>query len=129
MSDRVYPEQGGRIGHVKLRGLQRSYIRRVRLIEKHGEFAKHGTGFRHRGDLDAFPEDYDRALPQDQQPAARRGGNKHGLAGLVGCDRKAGKLPLEYGHVGNEGHGHARCSVPRFHHVVSRVAASAAVGR
>jgi hypothetical protein len=43
----------------------------------------------------------DRALPKDQQPAGRRGGSEHGLAGLVGCDRKAGELPLEYGDVGN----------------------------
>src|SRR3984893_16481765 len=99
--DRVYPEQGGRIGDVKLRGFQRTYIRHVRLIQKHGEFAEHGTGLRHCGDLDAFVEDRDRALPKDQQPAGRRGGSEHGLAGLVGCDRKAGELPLEYGDVGN----------------------------
>jgi hypothetical protein len=38
----------------------------VRLIEKHGEFAEHGTGLRHCGDLHAFFEDRDHALPKDQ---------------------------------------------------------------
>ena len=32
------------MGDVKLRGFQRTYVRRVRLIQKHGEFAEHGTG-------------------------------------------------------------------------------------
>src|SRR5262249_61744024 len=30
--DRVYPEYGGRIRGVKLRGFQRMYVRRVRLV-------------------------------------------------------------------------------------------------
>src|SRR5258705_13706209 len=83
--DRVYPEYGGRIGDVKLRGFQSTYIRRVRLIEKHGEFAEHGTGLRDPGNLDAFLYDCYRALLKDQQPAGCRGGPEHGLAGLVGC--------------------------------------------
>jgi hypothetical protein len=71
--DRIYPECGGRIGNVKLRGFQSAYIRRVRLIEKRGEFAEHGTGLRDPGNLDAFLYDCDRALLKDQQPAGCRG--------------------------------------------------------
>jgi hypothetical protein len=33
---RVYSEYGGRIGDVKLRGFQRTYVRGVRLIQQHG---------------------------------------------------------------------------------------------
>ena len=43
---------GGRIGDVKLRRFQRTYVRRVRLIQQHGEFAEHSTGLRDRGDLE-----------------------------------------------------------------------------
>src|SRR5258708_14414118 len=82
--DRVYPEYGSRIGDVKLRGFQSTYIRRVRLIEKRGEFAEHGTGLRDPGNLDAFLYDCYRALLKDQQPAGCRGGAEHGLAGLAG---------------------------------------------
>jgi len=44
--DRVYPKYGGRIGDVKLRGFQRTYVRRMRLIQQHGEFAEYGAGLR-----------------------------------------------------------------------------------
>jgi len=73
----------------------------VRLIQKHGEFAEHGTGLRHPGDLKAFLYDCDLALLKDQQSAGCRSGAKHGLAGLVGYYRKGGELPLENGDIGN----------------------------
>src|SRR6266481_312881 len=95
--DRVYPKYGGRIGDVKLRGLHSTYIRRVRLIQQRGEFAEHGTRLRDPGDLNAFLYDCDRALLKDQQSAGCRSGAKHGLAGLVGYERKGGELPLENG--------------------------------
>src|SRR5439155_26650088 len=38
----------------KLRGFQRKYVRRVRLIQQHGEFAEHGIRLRDPGDLNAF---------------------------------------------------------------------------
>src|SRR5262249_9595810 len=82
--DRVYPKHGGRIGDMKLRGFKR-YIRRVRLMQQHGEFAEDGTRLRHPGDLNAFLYDRDRALLKDQQSAGRRGGAEHGLTGLIGC--------------------------------------------
>jgi hypothetical protein len=59
--DRADP-QGGRIDDVELQGLQRTHVRRVRLIEQHGELAEHSTGLRHRGDLDAIPEDGNRTF-------------------------------------------------------------------
>ena len=37
------------IGDMKLRGFQRMYIRRVRLIQQYGEFAEDGTRLRHPG--------------------------------------------------------------------------------
>jgi hypothetical protein len=79
---------------VKLRGFQRAHIRGVRLIQQHREFAEHATGLRDPGDLDAFLDDFDRPLLEDQQPASRRGGCEHGITGLVGCERKAGELSL-----------------------------------
>jgi ABC-type uncharacterized transport system substrate-binding protein len=39
---------------MKLRGFKRTYIRRVRLIQQHGEFAEDGTRLHHPGDLNAF---------------------------------------------------------------------------
>jgi hypothetical protein len=74
----------------------------MRLIEQHGELAENGAGLPHGGDLQTFPEDCDHPCLQDQQPAGRRGGSDHGLAGLVGCDRKTAELPLEQGDIGNE---------------------------
>jgi hypothetical protein len=50
---RCAPDCGGRIGDMKLRGFKRTYIRRVRLIQQHGEFAEHGTRLRHPGDLNS----------------------------------------------------------------------------
>src|SRR5262249_34263665 len=47
----------------------------------------------------------------DQQPAGCRGGAEHGLAGPVSHERKGGKLPLENGHIGNQGRSHVRSSV------------------
>src|SRR5262249_1441148 len=55
--------------------------------------------------------DRDRALLKDQQPAGCRGGAEHGLAGAVSHERKGGKLPLENGHIGNQGRSHVRSSV------------------
>src|SRR5215813_2449679 len=63
------------------------------------------------GDLDAFPNDFDRALLKDQQPAGRRACGEHGLAGPVSHERKGDKLPLENGHIGNQGRRHVRSSV------------------
>src|SRR5262245_1673971 len=63
------------------------------------------------GDLDAFPNDFDRALFKDQQPAGRRACGEHGLAGPVSHERKGDKLPLENGHIGNQGRRHVRSSV------------------
>jgi hypothetical protein len=80
---------------VKLRRCHRTYIRRVRLIQKHGEFAEHGTGLRHPGDLNAFLYDCDRALFKDLQLAGCRGSAEHGLAGPIGRERKSGELLLE----------------------------------
>src|SRR5437899_8069559 len=94
----------------KLRGFQRTYVRRVRLIQQHGEFAEHGIRLRDPGDLNAFLYDRDFALLKDQELAACRGGPEHGLAGLVGYERKDGELPLENGDVRNEGHGYVRSS-------------------
>src|SRR5258708_466894 len=93
--DRVYPEEGGGVSDVKLRRLERTYVCRVRLIEKRGDFAEYGAGLPHSADLDAFLENCDHALLQNQQPAGRRGGTQHRFAGLIGCNRKSGKLPLE----------------------------------
>jgi hypothetical protein len=39
---------------MKLRGFKRMYIRRVRLIQQHREFAEDGTRLHHPGDLNAF---------------------------------------------------------------------------
>jgi hypothetical protein len=50
---------------LKLRDFQRTYVRRVRLIQQHRQFTKHGTRLRHLGDVDAFLDDCDRALPRD----------------------------------------------------------------
>jgi hypothetical protein len=63
---RISGHDASRIGDVKLRGFQSTYIRRVRLIEKRGDFAEHGTGLRDPGNLDAFLYDCDRALLKDQ---------------------------------------------------------------
>jgi hypothetical protein len=67
--DRIYPEDGGRIGDVKLRGFQCTHVRTVRLIKQHREFAEHGTRLRHPSDLNAFLYNGDRALLKDQQQA------------------------------------------------------------
>src|SRR5262249_35244296 len=96
---------------MKLRGVKRTYIGRVRLIQQHGEFAEHGARLRHPGDLNAFL--YDRASTplKYQPPPGCRGGAEHGLAGLVSHERKGGKLPLENGHIGNQGRRHVRSSI------------------
>jgi hypothetical protein len=108
---RVYPEYGGRIGDVKLRGFQCTHVRAVRLIQQRREFAEHGTRLRHLRDLNAFLYNGDRALFKDQQTAGCRGGAEHGLAGLVARERKGSELPLENGDIGNEGHGHVQSSI------------------
>src|SRR5262249_28702618 len=77
---------------MKLRGFKRAYIGRVRLIQQHGEFAEHGARLRHPGDLNAFPNDFDRALLKNQQPAGCRACGEHGLAGPVSHERKGGSF-------------------------------------
>src|SRR5262245_20892124 len=96
---------------MKLRGFKRTYIGRVRPIQQHGEFAEYGARLRYLGDLDAFPNTFDRALLKDQQSAGCRGGAEHGLTGPVSGERKGGELPLENRHIGNEGCRHVRSSV------------------
>src|SRR5262245_12980393 len=98
---RLRPDAGsGRVGDMKLRGFKRTYIRRVRLIQQHGEFAEDGTRLRHPGDLNAFLYDRDRALLKDQQSAGCRGGAEYGLTGLVSGERKGGEPPLENRNIG-----------------------------
>ena len=48
-------------------------------------------------------DDCDSALPEDEQPASLRTTDDHGLAGLVGHQRKAGETVLSV--VRNKGHG------------------------
>ena len=64
----------------------------MRLIQQRGELAEHGTGLGHLSDLDAILDEGDRALLEDQQPSCRPAGSEHGLAGLVGCERKGACL-------------------------------------
>jgi len=93
---------------MKLRGFKRAYVRRVRLIQKHREFAEDGTRFRHPGDLNAFLFDRDRALLKEQQPAGCRARTEYGLTGLVGHEWKRGELPPDDAQIENEGRGHVR---------------------
>src|SRR5262249_35593876 len=105
---------------MKLRGFKRTYIGRVRLIQQHGEFAEHRPRLRHLGDLDAFPNDFDRALlnlspflspltgpaspcsPQARRPAGCRSLSflwKTAISGIRGVGMFGPPSPLRAAHA------------------------------
>jgi hypothetical protein len=91
----------------------------MRLIQQHGEFAEHGLGLRHPGDLKPFLNDCDRALLKDQQPAGCRGCAEHALAGLVVVSNASIERPRRYcfhfDEVAEaEAQGLPTCSYPGF---------------
>src|SRR5215469_10194070 len=88
--DRILREKGGRVGYMKLRGFQGTHLRRVRLAQQDGEFAKNGTRLRHPSNLCILLYDCDCALREDEQPTGPRTLGNHRFAGLVGHDRKRG---------------------------------------
>ena len=106
--------QCGGVGNVKLRSFQGAYVGRVRLTEQHGEFTEHRAGLRHIGDLNAVLDDGDRALLEDEEPAGRRAGGEHCLAGLVGCKRKSAEPLLKGSDVRNQGHDVLGASLSRW---------------
>ena len=99
-SDRILREKGRRIGNEKLRGFQGPNVCSVRLVQQDGEFAEHGARLRHPGDFNIFLDDYYCALSEDQQAAGPRTSGEHGLAGLVGRNRKASEPFLKNSTIG-----------------------------
>jgi hypothetical protein len=93
-------EKGRRIGNEKLRGFQGPNVCSVRLVQQDGEFAEHGARLRHPGDFNIFLDDYYCALSEDQQAAGPRTSGEHGLAGLVGRNRKASEPFLKNSTIG-----------------------------
>src|SRR4029450_10043645 len=76
----------------------------MRLIQQHGEFAEYGTGLGHRGDLNPFFKDFDRAFLQNKQPSGPQAGSQYGLAGLIGYEWKTVEFFLQDSEVASVTH-------------------------